>query len=122
MTKTIAEILDGYSIAHLKAERIGTEDTKLNLEEYKKAIKELESKYPGISWNVVCKAFIDTNATIWKYEAAIRQGVIDNDPAQIAARAILVREFNQIRVGLGNVVLALLKQGMLNYKKEHVSE
>ena len=122
MTKTVAEILDGYSIAYLKNEKIPSLDTKSNFEEYQKGLDEVKKKYSKVNWDVVVKPFIDVNKTIWKYEAAIRQGVIDDDPAQIAARAILVREFNQVRVGLGNIVLALIGEGMLNLKKEHVSE
>ena len=122
MEKTIAEILDGYSISYLKNEKIPSVDTKNNFEEYQKGLDEIKKKYPKINWDIVVKPFIDVNRTIWHYEAAIRQGVIDDDPAQIAARAVLVREFNRARVGLGNVVLALLGEGMLNLKKEHASE
>lgn len=122
MEKNPAEILDGLSIAKLKAERIGTKDTQDTLVVYQRALKELEKKYPAVNWEVIAKHFVDVNSNIWKYEAAIRQGVIDDNPAQIAARAILVREFNQVRVGLGNVVLALLGVKFINYKKDHVSE
>lgn len=122
MEKSIAEVLDGYSIAKLKNEKIPSEITKKIFETYCKELDIIKNKYPQFNWDVVVKSFLDANGTIWKYEAGIRQGLVDDDPMIVYTRAILVREFNQLRVGLGNIVSILIKQeGMLNLKKEHVS-
>ena len=123
MEKGVAEILDGYSIALIKNQKISTLTTNKIFIAYKKGLDELKTKYPEIDWDTVVKPFISVNTTIWKYEAAIRQGLVDDDPTIVASRAILVREFNQVRVGLGNVVSAMLGEiEHLNVKKEHVSE
>ena len=122
MDKTVSEVLDGYSIAFLKDEKLNTREAAENLVEYSKGLEEIKKKYPNVNWDIVIKSFISVNASIWKYEAAIRQGMIDDDLAVVGSRAILVREFNQVRVGLGNVVSSLLNEGLLNYKKDHISE
>src|SRR3990172_4631305 len=121
MDKTTAEVLDGYSIAYLKSERIPSEDTMKNYKRYQEAIEEIKTDYKFINWDVVIKSFIEVNSTIWKYEAEIRQGLLDGDLEEIGRRAVLIREFNQLRVGLGNIVSIFLNEGMLNYKKDHVS-
>ena len=123
MEKCVAEILDGYSIAFIKDKKIDNKTTKLILSKYEKAIEELKKKYKDINWEIIIKSFICVNETIWKYEAAIRQGLVDDDPLIVYTRAILVREFNAVRVGLGNTVSALMKQDdSFNIKKDHVSE
>lgn len=122
MEKSVAEVLDGYAIAKLKNEKIPSEVTKKIFENYCKELEIIKNKYPQYNWDVIVKSFLDVNSTIWKYEAGIRQGLVDDDPMIVYTRAILVREFNQLRVGLGNIVSILIKQeGMLNLKKEHVS-
>lgn len=122
MEKNISEVLDGYSIAFIKDEKLNTREAAENLVTYSKGLDEIKSKYPSINWDIIVKSFVDCNKTIWKYEAAVRQGLIDDDLATVGSRAILVREFNQVRVGLGNIVSSLLNEGMLNLKKEHISE
>lgn len=122
MEKSVAEILDQYSIAFIKDEKLNTKEATENLITYSKGLDEIKVKYPSVDWSIIIKSFIDVNRTIWKYEAAVRQGLIDDDLAMVGSRAILVREFNQVRVGLGNIVSSLLQDGLINYKKEHISE
>lgn len=122
MEKSVAEVLDGYSIAKLKNVKIPSEITKKIFETYCKELDIIKNKYPQYNWDMIVKSFEDVNSTIWKYEAGIRQGLVDDDPMIVYTRAILVREFNRLRVGLGNIVSILIKQeGMLNLKKEHAS-
>lgn len=122
MEKSIAEILDSYSIAKIKNEKIKSDSTEKILLSYQVAVSEIKKKYPDLNWDIIIKSFIDVNSTIWKYEAGIRQGLVDDDPMIVYTRAILVREFNQLRVGLGNIVSVLLHQeDKLNIKKEHAS-
>lgn len=121
MTKSTAEVLDGFSIAYLKSERIPSEETKKNFEKYKEAIEEIKDDYRHIDWGMVIESFINVNSSIWDLESEIRKGVIDNDLEEVGRRAVLIRKFNQCRVNLGNIVSLFLREGMLNIKKDHVS-
>jgi hypothetical protein len=123
MEKSTAEVLDGLAIAKLKAERIGTEQTKLKYEKYLKGFAEIKLKFPEYDWDFIYKMFIDVNSLCWKYEAAIRQGVVDHDPMFVHKHSELVREFNSMRVALGNLVsLFIGETEELNIKKDHVSQ
>lgn len=123
MEKSIAEVLDGYAIAILKKERIGTAQTILKSEKYKKGFEELRTKFPSYDWDFIFQMFYDVNKIIWKYEAAIRLGVVDHDPMFVHKHSELVREFNSLRVALGNLVsLFLGETEELNIKKDHISE
>lgn len=121
MEKSVAEVLDGYSIAYLKAERIPSKETEKNFEEYQKALEEIKNDYQHIDWSMIVETFIGVNSSIWELESEIRKGAIDNDLEEVGRRAILIRKFNQCRVNFGNIVSLFLKEGMLNLKKEHVS-
>ena len=123
MEKSIAEILDGLSIAKLKVDKIGTPQTKTKYEKYRLGFEEVKKKYPQHDWDYILKMFIDANSLIWKYEALIRQGTIDDDPLVVYSRTILVREFNSLRVALGNLVsLFIGETDELNIKKDHLSQ
>jgi hypothetical protein len=123
MEKSIAEVLDGYAIADLKKERIGTTQTVLKYDKYKKGFEEVKSKYPQYDWDFIYKMFHDANKIIWKYEAAIRLGVVEHDPMFVHKHSELVREFNIMRTALGNLISIFLGEtDELNIKKDHVSE
>ena len=123
MEKSVAEVLDGYAIATLKVERIGTPQTKAKYEKYKVGYEEIKQKYPKYDWDFILKMFYDANALIWKYEAAIRQGTVDDDPLIVHTRSVLTREFNVLRVALGNLISIFMDEiEELNVKKDHVSQ
>jgi hypothetical protein len=52
----------------------------------------------------------------------MRKGELDNDVAEVGRRAILIRKFNSIRVGVKNIVNALVHEGYQDVKKDHGSE
>ncbi len=123
MEKSSAEVLDGFSISSIKNEKIANEQTKLKYEKYKRGFEELKTKFPQYDWDFILKMFIDVNKTIWKYESAIRLGEDDHDPLFVHKHSELVREFNNQRVALGNLVsLFLGETEELNIKSQHVSE
>jgi hypothetical protein len=123
MEKSIAEVLDGYAIAMLKKEKIGNEQTISKCEKYKRGFDELQAKYPQHDWDFILQMFYDVNRIIWKYEAAIRLGVVEHDPMFVHKHSELVREFNSLRVALGNLVsLFLGETEELNIKKDHIAE
>ncbi len=121
--KSIAEVLDGFSISELKKDRIGGPQTIAKYEKYKKGFEEIKTKFPQYDWDFIYKMFLDANKLCWKYEAAIRQGVVDHDPLFVHKHSELVREFNSMRIALGNLVsLFLGETEELNIKSQHVSE
>lgn len=123
MEKSIAEIIDGYAIAKIKSERIVSPITRIRLEQFEDAVVKLKERYPALAWDLIIKAFIDVNSAIWKYEAAIRQGIVDDNPLFISSRTILVREFNQLRVGMGNMISIFMHEDeAINLKKDHPSQ
>ncbi len=123
MEKSIAEVLDGFAIATIKNEKIANTQTLLKYEKYKKGFEELKVKFPNYDWDFILKMFLDINKTIWKYEAALRLGVVDHDPMFVHKHSELVREFNSMRVALGNLVsLFLGETEELNIKKDHISQ
>jgi hypothetical protein len=123
MEKSIAEVLDGLAIAQLKAERIGTPQTKIKYDKYLRGLEEVKIKFPKYDWDFIYKMFVDANKLIWKYEAAIRQGVVEHDPMFVHKHSELVREFNSMRIALGNLVSLFTDEiEELNIKKDHVSE
>lgn len=123
MEKSTAEILDGFAIAVIKNEKISNEQTERKFKKYKEGFEELKIKFPKYDWDFILKMFIDVNKTIWKYEAAIRQGVVEHDPLFVHKHSELVREFNNQRVALGNLVsLFVGETEELNIKTNHVSE
>jgi len=122
MEKSIAEILDGFAIAKLKKEKIGNAQSIAKYEKYSKGFEGIKEKFPQYDWDFIFKMFYDINAIIWKYEAAIRLGVVDHDPMFVHKHSELVREFNSMRVALGNLVsLFIGETEELNIKKEHIS-
>ena len=122
MEKSVAELLDTLSISKLKAERIGTPQTKVKLAKYEAGLEEVKAKYPQYDWDFIVQMFVDANSLIWKYEAAIRQGTIDDDPFVVYGRTVLVREFNSLRVALGNLVSIMIGEtDELNIKRDHLS-
>lgn len=123
MEKSIAEVLDGFAISLIKNEKIANNQTLLKYEKYKKGFEELKLKFPNYDWDFILKMFLDINKIIWKYEAAIRLGVVDHDPMFVHKHSELVREFNSMRVALGNLVSLFLGEvEELNIKKEHISQ
>lgn len=123
MLKSTAEVLDGFAIATIKNEKIANEQTKRKYEKYRLGFEELKEKFSQYDWDFILKMFIDVNKTIWKYEAAIRMGVVEHDPLFVHKHSELVREFNNQRVALGNLVsLFIGETEELNIKVNHLSE
>jgi hypothetical protein len=123
MKKSVSEILDSLAIAKLKAKHIGTPQTKIRLEKYEEGLEEIKQRFPNYDWDFILQMFVDVNALIWKYEACLRQGTVDDDPFVVYTRTILVREFNTLRIALGNLVSILVGEiDELNLKVDHISQ
>ncbi len=135
MQRDAGDILDRWSIAKLKSERIGTPENKREYEEFNKAIKELKEKHSNIPIDLFAKELININSTIWFLESAMKSGkeILSNPNnlddtkntdvlANIGKNAILIRNINNFRVGIKNILNTLLREGFIDVKKNHMSE
>jgi len=120
MEYPISEILDRYSIAILKKERLDIDnqkeinDLKVVIESYKDENFEFIESY--------ITKLIDINGKIWDLESDIRkgkEGVLGLE--EVGRRAILIRENNKIRVGYKNEIVEYFGVGYLDIKMNHVS-
>ena len=119
MEYPISEILDRYSIALLKKERLqidnGQElnDLSMEIDNYRKT-------------NTVVDEYIinlkEINGKIWDLEFDIRKGKEGElGLEEVGRRAILIRENNKIRVGYKNEIVEIFNVGYKDIKMNHVS-
>jgi hypothetical protein len=120
MKMPISEILDRYSIAILKKERASAEnqqeihDLELEIEKYKINSPEFI--------NNKIDQLIEINGKIWDLESDIRKGKEGElGLEEVGRRAIIIREFNKIRVGYKNDVVELFGEGYKDIKMNHAS-
>ena len=119
MEYPISEILDRYSIALLKKERLDID----NDQEIKDLSTEINN-YRNI--NKIIDEYIvklkDINGKIWDLEFDIRKGKEGElGLEEVGRRAILIRENNKIRVGYKNEIVELFNVGYKDIKMNHVS-
>jgi len=119
MEYPISEILDRYSIALLKKERLNID----NNQEIKDLSTEINN-YRNI--NKIVDEYIvklkDINGKIWDLEFDIRKGKEGElGLEEVGRRAILIRENNKIRVGYKNEIVELFNVGYKDIKMNHVS-
>jgi uncharacterized protein YxjI len=119
MEYPISEILDRYSIALLKKERLDID----NDQEIKDLSIEIDN-YRNI--NQIVDEYIvklkDINGKIWDLEFDIRKGKEGElGLEEVGRRAILIRENNKIRVGYKNDIVEIFNVGYKDIKMNHVS-
>jgi hypothetical protein len=122
MKRDAADIIDRWAIAKLKAERIGANESKNEYSWFCEGIKELENKYPQITWDTYKQEILTIHAKIWDLEGAVRQGKLDNDLMEVGRRAIQIRDWNKKRITLKNAINATTGEGFQDIKKYHCSE
>ena len=120
MEYPISEILDRYSIAVLKKERLMADndkelsDLEVVIDDYKKKNCDFINEY--------IKLLIDINGKIWDLESDIRKGREGElGLEEVGRRAIKIREFNKIRVGYKNDVVEVFGEGYKDIKMNHAS-
>ena len=115
MNIAIGDIIDRYSICLLKKERLKIDNTKeIN------ALEEEIKKYEDSD------TFIDelykVNGLIWDLESDIRKGNEDIlGLEEVGRRAIKIREYNSVRVGIKNKINSIFKEGFVEVKMNHGS-
>lgn len=122
MERDAGDILDKYSIAKLKVERIGSDENKRELGIFEQGFIEVKQKNPQYDWGQIGDLLYKINGLMWETEAALRKGQIDNDITKVAEVSIRTRKLNNIRVALKNFVNKLVSEGTQDIKKDHVSE
>jgi uncharacterized protein YxjI len=119
MEYPISEILDRYSIALLKKERLQIDndqeliDLSAEIDNYRKI-------------NTVVDEYIinlkEINGKIWDLEFDIRKGKEGElGLEEVGRRALLIRENNKIRVGYKNDIVEIFNVGYKDIKMNHVS-
>jgi hypothetical protein len=122
MERDAGDIIDRWAIAKLKAERIGADESKKEYLWFSEGIRELETKYPAINWDLYRQEILNIHSRIWNLESGIRQGKLDNNLLEVGQRAIQIRDWNKKRVALKNEINLKTGEGFQDIKKDHGSE
>lgn len=135
MLRDVADIIDRYTIAKLKNERIGTEENKKEFGAFKHQIFLLVTKHPEYDWDQIVKFLYDVNDFIWVLESGLKSGkeqlpvsdyLLDEKNneglAKVGLTSMLIRNFNHLRVGFKNLINTMLKEGFIDIKSNHLSE
>jgi len=122
LIRDVGDIVDRLCIAQLKAERIGTPETKKEFREFWEGLFTHILIYPQVNWWKILEEMQGIHKNIWDLEADIRQSKLDNNEVEIGRRAILIRDWNKQRVNLKNYLNKLLGEGFQDIKKNHASE
>jgi len=130
------DIIDRYTIAQLKHERMGDDEHKREYESFKHLLFKTNENniIPTQELDHFVKMMYDINDFIWQLEAGLKGGKEELvDPyyilhdsnekvlAKIGVTAILNRHFNHLRIQLKNLINIRFGEGFLDNKKDHVS-
>lgn len=135
MIRDCGDVIDRFSIAKLKSERIGNDENHKEYLAFTEEISKIKDKFSLVDWDKLCDMMVDINKSIWALEAAMKSGkeLLPNptyldDPkntpvlAVVGRNAILIRNINHLRVGLKNFINSTVKEGFQDVKQEHMSE
>lgn len=115
MKMPISEIADRYSIALLKQERANA-DNQLEIDTLYTEIVQYEGAITFVN------KLKDINGKIWDLESDIRKGKeAELGLEEVGRRAIMIREFNKIRVGYKNEMVKIYEEGFEDIKMNHAS-
>jgi hypothetical protein len=107
---SVADVADRYTILKLKNERLGA---VYDLEYYKSVL-------PAAIDDVVEKLY-SVNGRIWDLESDIRKGKEGElGLEEVGRRALLIRDWNHIRIGLKNIIAERLGEE-IEIKGNHAS-
>ena len=128
MIRDIGDVLDRWSIAKLKAERIGSDESK-------REFAAFEAELEGNKMKDFGRLLYDINDAIWVLESGLKSGkeklanphyILDSANqealAKIGLTSVLIRNFNHLRVGYKNMVNKLAGEGFQDQKQDHLSE
>jgi len=121
MERDPGDICDRASIAKLKAHRIAQEESIREWKAFEQELIILIAKYPTICIMMFFELLYKINAMIWDLESDLRLGKLDGALSEVGRRAIDIREHNNLRVQIKNILNTLVGEGFLDIKKEHIS-
>ncbi len=99
MKYPLSELIDRYSILHLKVKRLPEDKAVLaEYEKFRKAIDEF-----GVQCDEFVQAMIQANGRIWDLEFDIRNGK-DLPLEEVGRRALRIREINGERIAIKNQI------------------
>jgi hypothetical protein len=122
MLRDAGDIIDHLCIAQLKAERIGTPETKKEFREFWEGLFTHILIHPNINWWENIDKLFTVHKKIWDLESAVRLGKLDGDEMEVGRRAIQIRNFNKERVLFKNQLNKMVGEGFQEAKKDHASE
>lgn len=135
ITRDLGDIMDRWSIAKLKSERIGTEENKKEYESFSRYIEEKKKQHPSVNIEDFCDLILKVNDFIWQLESGLKSGkeslknpiyLFDKENqtalANIGTATILIRNFNSVRVNIKNLVNKIVGEGFEDTKSAHLSQ
>lgn len=122
-----SEICDRWTILRMKARL--SEESKTELKEYEEAFLDLfYEAESNVFLMFEVMNLMESNARIWENEAAIRKEYAKDpsageqlDHAEIGRRAIIIRDFNKLRVNAKQAIDKMFGQ-IPDKKIDHVSQ
>jgi len=121
MIRDAGDIVDRYSIAILKLERIGAPESQEESDLFAEGFCTLTHQHPDITLQAYLDKMLIINSMIWDLEAAVRQGALDDNPLEAGMRAIEVRRINAKRISLKNEINTLTSEGVKDVRRDHLS-
>ena len=130
--KSIGDTLDRWSIVKLKLERIGNQfNDEFHVLEFE--IIKIENNYQDFDIRQWCQMMYDINEKIWNLESGLRSGkeelknehyIFDAENSGVLSKigmiAVMVRDYNRLRISFKNIVNKLTS-GYQEIKKDHLS-
>jgi len=124
MKRDIGDIIDRYSIAILKDQRIGLLENTEEMIMFEKGYHDFMQNHLTDQSYIRDKLIqmIKINSNIWNLESDVRKGTLDSNVVEVGRRAIQIRKFNAKRVATKNEVNKHFNEGVQDVKKDHLSE
>jgi hypothetical protein len=120
MEVTLSELLDRFTIARLKKERIGEQVAFI---EYDALKKEIDIKIAeGMDLKEYIERLFEINGKIWDLEADLRAGQVSMSLEDVGRAALAIRANNRVRVAIKNEIVEKFKSGFRDIKMNHASE
>jgi len=113
----VIELVDRYAIAKLKFDKTQKNQAELNF-----YVDQL--KHYDLSWvaESIDKLY-SIHADIWALESELKSGTEQNlDLAEIGKRAIAIRNLNNQRIALKNIIAEKLGCDVREIKQDHLSQ
>ena len=121
MKRDPGDVIDRYSIALLKRQRIGGFDAKLEASVFCNGYEQLKRMYVWVEWSKLLGEMLHINGEIWDLESELRLGALDDDLCECGRIAVIVRKVNAKRVAFKNYINKALEQGVQDVKEDHIS-